>query len=538
MSDRHKCVLTAVGAAIVLVMLAGSPAQAAREFPLFAGPGDQHAGGFYRNIILLEGEPTGSVARELLYYDLYTSQVKPVPVFPGAQVTGAAVYEDIVAWTHGKDYSPRAYYADIDVYATRLSTGEVFPVCVNPAEQFNVSVGDRLIVWTDCRNQTDEWADTDVYFLDLSTGVEGAAATGSGTQGYMCVPRTSGNIVVWSDTSSSGGGVDLYGYNIDTQETFSVAVGLSDPDQPEVWGDSIAFPLVPLGEGRGLYLFDIPSRTLSPIAAEDSAALEVDMCGDMIVWTDFRNYDQTWTDVYAYDQGTDEEFAVCTAPRYQFTPLVYGDLVIWSDDRNYEDGVSGVDVYACDLERLPFWDLRVDEWSFSSISAVAAHDIALGYPDRSYRPKYAITRDQMAAYISRAMAGGDANVPSPAPGTQTFADVDAEHWAYSYVEYASAQGVVTGYDDQLYHSADPVDRGQMAVFVARSRGWVALDDDMTTAPELFPDVPAGYWAGTAIEACVDQGVVQGYDDGYYRPDTTVTRDQMAVYVGRAFELPM
>ena len=28
------------------------------------------------------------------------------------------------------------------------------------------------------------------------------------------------------------------------------------------------------------------------------------------------------------------------------------------------------------------------------------------------------------------------------------------------------------------------------------------------------------------------------NDGYYRPEVTVTRDQMAVYVARAFELPM
>lgn len=61
---------------------------------------------------------------------------------------------------------------------------------------------------------------------------------------------------------------------------------------------------------------------------------------------------------------------------------------------------------------------------------------------------------------------------------------------------------------------------------------------MTTAPELFPDVPAGFWAGTAVQACVENGVVHGYDDGYYRPEVTVTRDQMAVYVQRAFQLPM
>ena len=57
-----------------------------------------------------------------------------------------------------------------------------------------------------------------------------------------------------------------------------------------------------------------------------------------------------------------------------------------------------------------------------------------------------------------------------------------------------------------------------------------------------PDVPAGFWSGTAIKACLDNGVVQGYDepDGSksYRPDDPVTRDQMAVYVARAWMLPL
>jgi hypothetical protein len=39
-----------------------------------------------------------------------------------------------------------------------------------------------------------------------------------------------------------------------------------------------------------------------------------------------------------------------------------------------------------------------------------------------------------------------------------------------------------------------------------------------------------------VEYCVEHGVVQGYEDGLYRPERVVTRDQMAVYVARAFEL--
>ena len=39
-----------------------------------------------------------------------------------------------------------------------------------------------------------------------------------------------------------------------------------------------------------------------------------------------------------------------------------------------------------------------------------------------------------------------------------------------------------------------------------------------------------------MEYCVEHGVVSDYDDGYYHPEVVVRRDQMAVYVTRAFRL--
>jgi hypothetical protein len=55
-------------------------------------------------------------------------------------------------------------------------------------------------------------------------------------------------------------------------------------------------------------------------------------------------------------------------------------------------------------------------------------------------------------------------------------------------------------------------------------------------PATFPDVPDTFWAYKQVEYCVNEGVVKGYDDGNYHPDYPVTRDQMAVYVARAFGL--
>ena len=96
-------------------------------------------------------------------------------------------------------------------------------------------------------------------------------------------------------------------------------------------------------------------------------------------------------------------------------------------------------------------------------------------------------------------------------------------------------GIVSGYDDGLYQPDWAVLRDQMAVYISR-----ALAGGPT-----FPDVPdIGYgddgtepfWAYKHIEYCVEHGVVYGYDDGWYHPERTVTRDQMAVYVARAFGL--
>jgi hypothetical protein len=39
-----------------------------------------------------------------------------------------------------------------------------------------------------------------------------------------------------------------------------------------------------------------------------------------------------------------------------------------------------------------------------------------------------------------------------------------------------------------------------------------------------------------VEYIQSEGVTGGYPDGTYRPEAAVTRDQMAVYVARAFDL--
>jgi hypothetical protein len=222
-------------------------------------------------------------------------------------------------------------------------------------------------------------------------------------------------------------------------------------------------------------------------------------------------------------------------------------IAFWSASGELVPGDTNgtADVFVWDRDAR-FHDVPSVFWAFGDIEACVASGLVQGYPENTYHPERTVTRDQMAVYIARALAlpTGDAGVPD-GPAAATFADVPntgcgasgtEPYWAYKYIEYCVSRGVVKGYDATHYQPLVVVSRGQMAVFIARARGWVALDDDMTTAPEVFPDVPAGYWSGTAIQACKDHGAVQGYDDGTYRPEQPVDRGQMAVYIARAFGL--
>jgi len=194
------------------------------------------------------------------------------------------------------------------------------------------------------------------------------------------------------------------------------------------------------------------------------------------------------------------------------------------------------DIFVRDLDAR-FHDVSSRYWAFHHIEACVAAGLVGGYPNNTYRPKFAVTRDQMAVYISRALAGGDALVP-PGPATATFPDVPNDQWAYKYVEYAVDNGVVGGYWDGTYRPELTVDRGQMAVFVARAMA--GGDSFVPTGPAtaFFPDVPTDFWAFKYVEYIRGEGVTGGYPDGTYRPTEACTRDQMAVYVQRAFALPM
>ena len=266
-----------------------------------------------------------------------------------------------------------------------------------------------------------------------------------------------------------------------------------------------------------------------------SYTISVSAAGDGSVLVDGTPVELPWAQPYVY--GTS---VVLTAVPGQGAKFSGWSGAISSSEAVVSVEIMGPTSVTAVFEPLvDFSDIEGDHWAIAAIAACIDAGIVFGYDDGLYRPELKVSRAAMAVYIARGIAGGQENVPA-GPEEPTFPDVGVDHWAYDGIEYAVAANVVTGYGDGSYQPSWTVTRAQMAVFVARAivdpTGEEGLSDYTPPAEPTFTDVPTTYWCFAHVEYLAENNIVSGYADGYYRPTSEVTRDQMAIYISRAFGL--
>ena len=96
---------------------------------------------------------------------------------------------------------------------------------------------------------------------------------------------------------------------------------------------------------------------------------------------------------------------------------------------------------------------------------MATEGITGGCGGGNYCPETPVTRDQMAVFLLRAKYGSGYAPPS---ATGIFTDVPTTHWAASWIEQLSAEGITGGCGGGNYCPATVVNRAQMAVFLVRT----------------------------------------------------------------------
>ncbi len=173
------------------------------------------------------------------------------------------------------------------------------------------------------------------------------------------------------------------------------------------------------------------------------------------------------------------------------------------------------------------------------IDALASAGITAGcatQPPR-YCPEASTTRAQMAILLLRSLNGPGATPPA-ATGTM-FADVAATSFAAAWIERLAALGLSEGCGQGNYCPDELVTRAQMATLLLRAthgRGY--LPPPPTGA--VFQDVPATHPFASWIEQLAREGITAscGTQPARYCPEDAVTRGQIAVFLVRAFHLPM
>ena len=149
-----------------------------------------------------------------------------------------------------------------------------------------------------------------------------------------------------------------------------------------------------------------------------------------------------------------------------------------------------------------------------------------GYPDGTVKPTGNITRAETAAILFRLM---DEDSRKTYYSTKSgFRDVAAGSWYNTYVATLNNAGVITDSSNGYFRPNKAITRAELAAMLAQFA-------DTKSAPNYFTDVTANYWAANAIAVCAKLGWINGYPDGTFRPDQTVTRAEMMAMINRALE---
>lgn len=184
-----------------------------------------------------------------------------------------------------------------------------------------------------------------------------------------------------------------------------------------------------------------------------------------------------------------------------------------------------------------FNDVPTYNWAYTYIDKLLQAGITSGCATAPMRycPEAQVTRDQMAVFLLRAKFGSS-YVPPAASGV--FADVPVSHWAAAWVERLRALGITSGCatNPLQYCPGSAVTRDQMAVFLLRAKHGANYQPPAATG--VFADVPTSYWAAPWIEQLAQEGISSGCSatPKQYCPASPITRDQMAVFLVKAFGL--
>ncbi|WP_143106614.1 S-layer homology domain-containing protein [Cohnella sp. OV330] len=204
-----------------------------------------------------------------------------------------------------------------------------------------------------------------------------------------------------------------------------------------------------------------------------------------------------------------EEFTILASPFSYAVRAVFGDK---------QAAAPGYDHYVQQGLALPD---SIDPAQVTTSLVLASDGTARHVPTKLE------SIDGVTYVVARSLADGtNAVVRHP----RTFADL-AGYWALPEGNDMGSRMIVFGDEKGLFQPKRDITRAEFAAMIARGLGLRPVTGD-----SQFRDVGAADWFAGEVNAAAGRGLIVGYEDGTFRPQAKITREEAIAIVGRAIEL--
>lgn len=173
-----------------------------------------------------------------------------------------------------------------------------------------------------------------------------------------------------------------------------------------------------------------------------------------------------------------------------------------------------------------FTDVAEDAWYHDYVYDLVYRGVVNGMTATTYEPEGKLTRAQFVKLLACSLA--DAETLKTYEGKHPFKDSEG-HWAETYIAWAKDKGIVEGVSATEFDPEAPITREQMATIFGRYALKQGIELPKDAAPaESFPDADKiSEYAREFVELMRIAGILNGYEDGTFRPQNTATRAEAA-----------
>lgn len=173
-----------------------------------------------------------------------------------------------------------------------------------------------------------------------------------------------------------------------------------------------------------------------------------------------------------------------------------------------------------------FTDVPEGAWYHDYVYDLVYRGVVNGMTATTYEPAGTLTRAQFVKLLACSLE--EAETLKTYEGQHPFTDSEG-HWAETYIAWAKDKGIVEGVSTTEFDPEAPITREQMATIFGRYalKQGIVLPKDAAPA-ESFPDADKiSEYAREFVELMRIAGILNGYEDGTFRPQNTATRAEAA-----------